>query len=469
MQTIFSSLNVLYFSKDIEYLLPLPINQKKIIISKIICLLVSVYIMSLLIIIPGFIVYGIIMKANILFYLISLITTILFPIIPVTLVVLIITVIMNYTKIIKNKDFVQYITVFLTMIMVIGIQFFSSYNENITNEQIADMLIKTNGLTDVYTKNFITLKPALNAIINYDNFYSIKNILKLFLETALFFIIVINISSRLYISSATRLSSSVNQKKIKLNNIKEFKSNKVITSYLKKEFLVLLRNPIFFMQCILPPIIFPIIFSIPVFIGLKNGNMESINELKILFENMSITECFTVLIVVIQFIFVFNFIAVTAISRDGVNANFIKYIPISLHKQCIYKILPNVILNIVPILYITFGSLIVLPNINFTIAFFILIIAFIINVLFSYIMIIIDLINPKLIWLSEYSVVKQNINLIYEIITDIIFIVFSLLIGYNINSFKNLVILLTIIYLICIIVLNKFVIKNEKKLFKKIT
>ena len=58
VQTIFTSLNVLYFSKDIEYLLPLPIHPRKIIMSKINCLLVSEYIMNFIIILPAFIIYG---------------------------------------------------------------------------------------------------------------------------------------------------------------------------------------------------------------------------------------------------------------------------------------------------------------------------------------------------------------------------------------------------------------------------
>ena len=48
IQSILSSLNVLYFSKDIEFLLPLPINSLKIVLAKFNVMLVSEYIVELL-------------------------------------------------------------------------------------------------------------------------------------------------------------------------------------------------------------------------------------------------------------------------------------------------------------------------------------------------------------------------------------------------------------------------------------
>ena len=468
VQTIFTSLNVLYFSKDIEYLLPLPIHPRKIIMSKINCLLVSEYIMNFIIILPAFIIYGLLLNVSIRYYLIILVMIFVFPILPVTLVVFIITFIINFTKIIRNKDIVQYITVAITMLFILGVQLLFGSNENITNEQLANMLMKTNGLTEIYSKYFITIKPTMNAILNFDNINGLKNLFVVLFETILFYIIAVNFSSKLYIKSATNMNSGGVSKKNYFYKEKEIKLKKVGISYVKKEFKNLIRNPIFFMQCVLPPILFPLIFSIPIFMNMKNIDLESTKELITTFENMNSTDCFIVLIIIIQLLFLFNFISVTAISRDGENARFMKYIPIRLYKQCIYKIIPSIILNTVPILYVVFAGYILLPNLNLLNAVYILAVSTLINFLFSYLMILIDLKRPKLIWTSEYSVVKQNINMLYEMIIGIFCVTILFLFGCSIKKITYLASCLFILNLIAILILNKYVKKNEKKLFKNI-
>ena len=56
-----------------------------------------------------------------------------------------------------------------------------------------------------------------------------------------------------------------------------------------------------------------------------------------------------IILCVIQFFSMFIYISITAISREGENAVFMKYIPVSLYKQYIYKCIPNIIMNVVTI------------------------------------------------------------------------------------------------------------------------
>ena len=103
IQTVITSLNILYFSKDLDFLLPLPISSIKIIISKLICLIISQYIMLGLLILPGIVVYGYLLNLNYLYYVISTLALLTFPVIPVALVSGIVTLIMRFTKIIKKN------------------------------------------------------------------------------------------------------------------------------------------------------------------------------------------------------------------------------------------------------------------------------------------------------------------------------------------------------------------------------
>ena len=66
------------------------------------------------------------------------------PIIPVVASALVIILVMKFTKIIKNKEVVQYLSVFITLFLVVMIQFFGGStggNQNLNNEELANSII----------------------------------------------------------------------------------------------------------------------------------------------------------------------------------------------------------------------------------------------------------------------------------------------------------------------------------------
>jgi len=73
IQTLFTSLNLLFFSKDIENLLPLPISPIKIIMAKFNCLIVSQLLTVGVILIPILVVYGILLNCSLYFYIMRII------------------------------------------------------------------------------------------------------------------------------------------------------------------------------------------------------------------------------------------------------------------------------------------------------------------------------------------------------------------------------------------------------------
>lgn len=170
---------------------------------------------------------------------------------------------------------------------------------------------------------------------------------------------------------------------------------------------------------------------------------------------------------IVQFLFMFNFIALTSISREGNNSNFMKYIPISYEKQCLYKIMPGILLNIVPIFY-TIIILKLAIDINIITILDIIVLTMLINIINNYIMIIIDLKNPKLEWISEYAVVKQNLNMLFQIIIILFEIGIFILSLRFFSTSQEITIFFSIMILILIFAIKKYISKKNIKLFKKI-
>ena len=464
-RTLFSAVNVLYFSKDLEYLLPLPINPSKILMAKWNVLVISNYIIEIFIVLPALILYGIMLDQGVLYYLYVALVFVLLPVIPVILISFLMSILMRFTKFIKNKDFVQYLTVAITLLIVIGVQFIGT-GEQITEAEVYEMLTKTNGVVEYMSKAFSTITVSLKALINSENLSGLINIVILFVVTVIFYILLAKFSSKMYIKSATSSLSNGIKRKENLK-ISGYKQNSKVGSYIKKEFLNLIRNPIFCMQCILPPILFPFIFAIPIYLEISKDEVVTSEFMQVANSFLASPAMLGIVLAILGFIFMFNFISVTAVSRDSENAVLMKTFPVSLKVQTMYKILPAIIMNIFPILFVLVVLKLML-EISYIYLGIIAILGMLVNFLVNYIGIIIDLKNPKLNWSSEYTVVKQNMNIFYLMVVVLIEVGILVLSAFK---FSNIYLYLTIsivFLLVQIGIVNIYVSKNENKLYKDI-
>lgn len=464
-RTLFSAVNVLYFSKDLEYLLPLPINPSKILMAKWNVLVISNYIIEIFIVLPALILYGIMLDQGVLYYLYVALVFVLLPVIPVILISFLMSILMRFTKFIKNKDFVQYLTVAITLLIVIGVQFIGT-GEQITEAEVYEMLTKTNGVVEYMSKAFSTITVSLKALINSENLSGLINIVILFVVTVIFYILLAKFSSKMYIKSATSSLSNGIKRKENLK-ISGYKQNSKVGSYIKKEFLNLIRNPIFCMQCIIPPILFPFIFAIPIYLEISKDEVATSEFMQVANSFLASPAMLGIVLAILGFIFMFNFISATAVSRDSENAILMKTFPISLKKQTIYKMLPAVIMNVFPILFVLV-VLKLLVGVSYIYLGIITFLAMLVNFLVNYIGILIDLKNPKLNWSSEYTVVKQNMNIFYLMVVVLIEVGILVLSAFK---FSNIYLYLTIsivFLLVQIGIVNIYVSKNENKLYKDI-
>ena len=463
-QTIFSSVNIFYFARDIEYILPMPVKPSELLIAKFNTILCTEYFTEFLFLLTPIIIYGIMTAQTILFYIYALLILLIFPILPAILACLIIMLIMCFSNLTKNKDKFQLITTILAIVVAVGIQFIFYNNGNqLTDQQMIDKIIQVNGLVDVIGRYFITIAPSIDVLINSSNIIALLHLGKLIAITALGYIIFITLGNKIYLKGAINTTGGAKTKK--LNENKAYKKRNIFFSYILKEFKILFRNPIFFTQCVLPIFLMPVIILISVSVSFSRINELDITTLSIQVNSVILAMALSI----IQFLQMFSFIAITAVSRDGLNAKFVKYIPISLYKQFKYKIAPAIILNTVStIILLGIMSFIMPSMLIYLIGIFI--VSTIMNIIQSYLMLIIDLKRPKLEWDTEYAVVKQNMNMIFEI--GYSFVVIGLTIGLSILLIKfNSMIFLGILFIIsilCYIMINRFVYRKQNTLFEKI-
>lgn len=466
-RSIVSSLNVLYFSKDVEFLLPLPISSLKLVFAKFNVMLISEYIVELITFAIPFIVYGITLKLSSMFYIMALAVFIFLPVIPTLIGVVFTVILMNFTSIFRNKDIVQYISVFLTFAIIIAFQIYSIRASEMTSFMFANKLIEINGISDVIGDYFVILKQAITAVTEFEEISAIQNILYLIGESVTAYLCVAILVSKIYIKSAIDTISGKMKKNKTYNN--NFAMKSIGKAYVIKELKTLFRQPVFFLNTVLPIIILPIIFAIPILNSGASSSPEIEKLLLIVQDNIQNTIGFAIFLNIINFIYMFNYISVISISRDGGNAIFMKYIPVELYKQCRYKSIPSFLLNLFSMSFVIVCIKIFFREISNVFLLEIILVSLLCNIFISYAAILIDLLKPKLHWTTEYTVVKQNMNMLWYTI----FVLVTIIIIFGICSyFENIHIVtmfLSVVLIFTISFYENLLKSNSINIFKEIS
>ena len=472
IQTIFSSINILYFTKDSEYLLPLPLKPYQIILARTNVMLIAEYVIIFLIGFIPLVMYGILTGAGIVYYLTMILAVILVPILPVLLISMLVMFIMSFAKLTKNRNRFQLFATLLVLAIIIAITISTSgMKQDLTNEEMAQMVVQANGMIELVKGYVPTVDYLMEALTTNSLFTAIVEVLKTLGITIMGFIVYMLIAQKIYfkglVGNLFGGGASSSNKEI---NQKEYRNSKLYKSYVGKEFKNMARNPVFLMQCLIPAVLIPIIMVVVVYAGLNSDGM-GLEQITQMVQQMSTNTFFIACIIlgVIQFFTMFIYISITAISRDGENAVFMKYIPVSLYKQYMYKIVPNIIMNIVTII-ITLGMAEYLLNLPVITLIALFVVATIMGILQSIAMIIVDLKKPKLNWDSEYAVAKQNLNLVFPVLLAMVNIV--ILVGFvyllkDINVYMGVGIL-GILYIIATVITNKYLYNKQYELAEKI-
>lgn len=478
-QIILASTNVYFFSKDFEILLPLPIKTDELLISKFNTILINLYFSELIFVLFPLIVYGICTYAGIIYYFYLFLILIIFPILPTLFISLIMMFFIKLSKFIKNKDIFQIIFTLFCIIIVFILEFKIGNmlikkidnNSNIQTENIVEAINEFNNNLNKTYNYFLEINPTINILKNSNKINSLFYLFEIIFIDLIFFILFILIGKKYYLKNILKNNNNYYLNKISKNKIeKKLKKKNICHSYINKEFKILFKNPMFFMQCIFPMFILMVSILIIVIVALPNLRLLLTSDI---FGN---TIAFSVdlgviclVLGIIQFVFTMSNISITALSRDGNSANYMKFIPIDFYKQFIYKSIPQIIINMFFSIIILILIKLIFVEFNFIYLFFIFIISNLLNIINSELMVLVDFYKPNLKWKTEYETVKNDNKLFQYVLT--IFIILILVYFNKIFKDFNLNIscfLIILILVLLIFIINKIIKININKLFKKI-
>lgn len=395
IEGIYKTQGILFDAKDSDLLFSLPIKKSTIFFVRIFKLLVFQYLYNLLFMLPAFAVYAYFEKPGISFYLISIIMTLLIPIIPTIISALLGSIIKTISVKFKAQKLIQVLS---TTIVFIGIFFLSFKLKDIITRVVQNAMSINNTLTNIYY-------PA-KLYIQLIQDFKIQDFLMLLAINIIPAILFIYIASINYFKVISKSKETSGSKKRK-NNIQNIKTKSKIQALISKEIKRYFSSTVYIFNTAFG-IILMLVITITLCVNLDGAinavlegeniglTMEQIKSYipKIYFQIVIYTACMTS-------------ITSSSISLEGKSLYILKTIPIEIRKIFKAKIITSNIITM-PIMFVSeiIFFIIFRPKIKDII--FILLATIIMPTLTAIIGLLVNLKHPKLNASSDTEVVKQS-------------------------------------------------------------
>ncbi|PFZ71054.1 ABC transporter permease [Bacillus toyonensis] len=348
LMSITNILTVFYYSNDIEMLLPLPLKPAQIISAKFLTVLITQYVMSSFILLPIFITYGLKSGAFITYYIYMIFIYLLFPIVPLVLASLLMTVIMRYTNIAKNKDRGNIFIGIVSILFIVGINVFMQWRNKsaFSGDGAAEYLVNNQSSLIVQMTNYFpTTYFGAVALVESANWKGPLYVMIFALISFVFFVLFYYIAERTYLKGVIGLSTSTAKKEvISAEGLqKSTVQSSHLKAYVKKEFKTLFRTPQFFLNCIVQTFVMPIMLFFILFV--QDGNLKFITE----YINNPETTGFAIGVGLCASLFLMgsNIIATTSFSRDGSSWFVNRYLPVKASDIFFAKAITAWLINVI--------------------------------------------------------------------------------------------------------------------------
>lgn len=463
--SIYTVMNIFYFSNDIEVILPLPFKSSEIVFGKFAAVLLNMYIYTSMLILP-LIAYGVASKANLIYYFYAIITLIIIPILPMILASLVCMALMRFTGLSKHKDAFRMLTGCIALILIVAFNFFTSGSGNsMTSEQIMHKFAEGNStVMDMMTGIFITNKFLSYGLLYNNDLKGLLYIVIALIISIIIFILYYNIGGKLYLKGIIGISEAYSKRENILENGKVnklIKINSPLKALVQKDIKILIRTPQFFINCV------AMIFYMPAIMGvafLSGGKLTQFKEL------LSDGTKWYGIAIAVAFIagascVVSGGAGATALSREGKDFIIAKYIPVDYKTQLYSKILSSLCINelgtvIVATILILVGASPILLILGIMVS---LVSVLLITLLGMYM----DFRAPKLDWENERAMFKNNYMPIFIML--IIFLLGALLVITAIIV-KNFIVIFTICISLALVgswILYKGLIKHAYRVYNE--
>jgi ABC-2 type transport system permease protein len=413
-------ISAFYFSRDLEFLIPLPLKPFEVMASKFAVIMINEYLTVMAIVLPVFFGYGLLAKGGPPYWLNGLLVYLLLPVIPLAVVSILVIALMRVVNISRKKDALILLGSVLLITLSLGLQFAMRRmgDAQINGQLVANFLAAPDSLVNRVGANFPPSIWATKAVAGGFSASGLLN-LALFAGTSLLlFAAILVLSEKLFYRGLVGLGEvSGRRRTLSRAQMSERVSSGFhpVRAIFAREWRIMNRTPIFLLNGTLVVLIIPVVFLLMATAGSGRGDAGSI--LKI----MTSAQSLIVILASAGFMVVcgsLNGTSSSAFSREGAQFWISRVIPVAPKDQVAAKFLHSYLVSIlgtltasavaVAILHLKASHLVVAAGLSL-----------VAGVLLTAVGMIIDLARPLLDWTNPQKAIKQNLNVLLATCADI--------------------------------------------------
>ncbi len=421
--SIFYAMSVFYFSKDIESLLPLPLKPSEILAAKFTVTLFYEYLTELVFLAPILIGFGAASRAGLMYYLYSLLIFLTLPLVPLIYASILSMLVMRFTNLAKNRNRFRIVGGTIAMFLAVGmnavITKFSSASLN-AGELQQLMAQGNNSFVGVMSGIFFNNRFAVMALLHSGALKGFVNLIVFMLICLLFMMLFLSFGEGMYFKGVIGISeASAKRKKYSEAELKRSSEQRsALMAYTIKELRLLFRTPVYFMNCVLMNFIFPLFIALPFLV--QPSEMQELRGLStFISDGNGSSIVLAAAFGISAFVSSTNGINASAISREGTNIFVSKYLPMSYKTQIMAKVLSGMSLGAIGMLSMLLTLVLVIP-----VPVYLILLSIVVSVLgiafSSFTGILLDLNFPKLVLDNEQKAVKQNLNVVLNMLVSVV-------------------------------------------------
>ena len=413
---IFYVVSTMYHAGDISRMLALPLRPYHILGAKFLTLVAYEYIFESFILLPILVAFGVKSSAGILYIVYSAALFVLTPVIPLTIASLIVMIVMRFTSFGKNKQVFNFVGGIIALALALGFNIgIQSGVSNLTEAQLLAIASGQSSLVSLMSGIFPGLIFAANTLIFSEMLAGLGSFALFVLCSCGAAAVFLGVGQLVYFKGVAGVTeTSAKRREISSDALgKKIKREPVLISYIKKEIRLLVRSPITFMNCVLMNLIWPILIIVII-----AGQGRSVAEISRFISTGDPGVILAIIVGMSAFVSSSNAVTSTAISREGSQLYFMKYVPVEMGRQLYAKITTGFIISSTGIILIVIAAVVLGLQIGVALAALVLSLA--VTAVCSVIGILIDAARPKLTWMNEQQAVKQNLNVVLHMLAGLV-------------------------------------------------
>ncbi len=404
-------ISTFYFSRDLDFLIPLPLRPGEVLAGKFGMVLATEYITIAPFVLPAFLVYGLRSEPGLLFWFLVPVIYFLVPLIPLALASLLVMVLMSITNLSRKKDFLQLLGMFILVLMILAFNFLMTRVPPGEEMELMMMIFQDpEGLINYVGRAFPTTIWATKAMIyplsagqalNFLGFSGIS---------------VLALWCMMWVADVLFYRGLIGGQEVEKGRVldKEKIARKLmirhspIVAIAQREMRILIRTPIYMFNSVAILVIAPLAMGIPYFtVGF--GQLEAM---------LAVVDPTLINLAGVGFIALMSLFVPalsSSISREGRLFRLSQVIPVHPFKQLLGKLLYGFMLTLLAVPLLILGAFLFLPW-GFWDLVFITLMGLVVSGQMLVLSLIIDLMRPYLTWDNPQQAIKQNMNVLFAMV-----------------------------------------------------